>query len=142
VSVSEKGERQTCPRRESELERAREGGVSVPEKGERHGCFGGRVCEVLRARVGTRGASTDRRRRNRIHTGKEVTRQCKTNSRHKIIQTLSEVAHKNRENHFARRTQGSEARIQHTLTWKVIQDTHNTEDKTRHIQEAGNTQAR
>jgi hypothetical protein len=42
--------------------------------------------------------------------------------------TLSEVAHKNRENHFARRTQGSEARIQHTLTWKAIQDTHNTDD--------------
>ncbi len=105
MSVPEKGESQTCPRRGSELERAREGGVCGPEKGERRGWFGGRVCEVLGARVGTRGRSKDRRRRNRIHTGKEGTRQYKTNSRRKTIQTLSEVAHKNRENHFARRTQ-------------------------------------
>jgi hypothetical protein len=80
-----------------------------------------------------------RRRRNRIHTDKEGSRQYKTNSIHKIFQTLSEVAHKIRENHFAKRTQDSEARIQHKLTWKSIQDTHNTQDKTRHIEETGNT---
>ncbi len=54
--------------------------------------------------------------------------------------SLSEVAQKNRENHFARRTQ--EARIQHTLTWKTIQDTRNNQDKTSHIEEVWNTQTR
>ena len=48
---------------------------------------------------------------------------------------LGEVSERARE--------GGVRRGQHTLTWKVIQDTRNTQDNTRHIQEApGNTQAR
>jgi hypothetical protein len=74
-------------------EGASQGGVSLPEKGER------------RTREGGVSVSEKGERRNRTHTGKEGTRQCKTNSRHKIIQTLSEVAHKNSENHFPRRTE-------------------------------------
>jgi hypothetical protein len=46
-----------------------------------------------------RGHTWCRRRRNRIHAGKEDTRQCKTNSRHKTA-NISEVAHKNMEKHF------------------------------------------
>ena len=56
--------------------------------------------------------------------------------------TLSEVTHKNKDKYIVRRTKETEARRQHSLTWKAIQDMHNNQDEARHIQEAGNEQTR
>ena len=56
--------------------------------------------------------------------------------------THYEVAHKNKDKYIVRRTKETEARRQHTLTWKAIQGTRNTQDKAIHIQEGGNAQAR